>query len=160
MNQLHPADEDPVVHGYLSTLKHIQPRRGFQDRVLVNVWGPPPRWIRQARQGLAQWIESRRIWFVIAAFAAGSLIPVAVGAVVVMAWGEQAARAFGRFGPQVWSAVVTGWNAGLTTTADFLTAHMPDGGTVALISVVTLITTLICVGGLFRMIKAGGTANS
>ena len=160
MDHLTPADEDPVVHGYLTALGRPAPVSGLANRVLVNVWQPKPAWLSRIEAWYGELVESGRIWFVVGAFAAGSLIPIAVSALAVVAWGDQLAWGAGEFGPQLWAAVVTGWNSALSEISKAWTTYMPGSGFLKAAALVTLLTTVICSIGLYRMVRLDGKMRS
>jgi len=160
MDHRTPADEDPVVHGYLTALGQPPAVSGLANRVLVNVWRPKPAWLRRIEARYDELVESGRIWFVVGAFAAGSLIPIAVSALAVVAWGNQLAWGASEFGPQLWAAVVTGWNTALFEISNVWTTYMPGSGVLKAAAFVTLITTVICSFGLYRMVRLDGKMRS
>ena len=121
--------------------------------MLVNVWQPKPAWLRTAEAKYDELVKSGRIWFVVGAFAAGSLIPIAVAALAAFAWGNQIAWGAGEFGPQLWEAAVAGWTAALSEISRIWTTYMPGSGVVTTAALVTLLTTVICSIGLYRMVR-------
>ena len=156
MDHFRPADEDPVVHGYLTALGRPSPAPGLANRVLVNVWKPKPVWLRRLIARYDELVESGRIWFIVGAFAAGSLIPIAVVTVGFVAWGNQIAWGFGEIGPSVWGAVVSAWNTAIGEASTLLNTFMPSGDFLKTAGLVTSITTVICSVGLYRMMRLGG----
>lgn len=156
MDHMTPANEDPVVHGYLTALGRPSPAPGLANRVLVNVWRPKPVWLRRLIARYDELVESGRIWFIVGAFAAGSLIPIAVVTVGFVAWGNQIAWAFGKIGPSVWGAVVSAWNATISESSTLWNMFMPSGEILKTAALVTSITIVICSIGLHRMIRLGG----
>ena len=160
MDHLSPADEDPVVHGYLTALGRPSPASGLANRVLVNVWQPKAAWLRRVEAKYDELVESGRIWFVIGAFAAGSLIPIAVAIVAAVAWGNQLAWGVGEVGPRLWGSVVTGWSSALSEISRIWTTYMPGSGVLKTAALVTLITTVICSIGLYRMVQLDGKMRS
>ncbi len=158
IDRLTPAEEDPEVHGHLAALARHEPRGNFPDRVFVNVWQPAPRRIRDLRLTIREWVDSGRVWFLIGAFAAGSLIPIAVGVVAIATWRGELASALGQAGPGMWSAIVTGWNGTLAEVGSYWAANAPTGETLALVGSAAAVTTVICTVGLHRMVRLGRTA--
>jgi hypothetical protein len=72
-----PAEEDPVLHGMLAALPQPRPSHALEDRVLSGVFRPAPQWLRRARSAWTGLNESGRIWVVVGALAAGSVLPFA-----------------------------------------------------------------------------------
>ncbi len=62
---IQPAEEDPVIHGYLASLQPYSPSPGFEDRVMAHVLAPPPRWIRSARVRYHTVVDSGRVWWLL-----------------------------------------------------------------------------------------------
>ena len=158
IDRLTPAEEDPEVHGHLAALAQHEPHGNFADRVFVNVWRPAPRRIRDLRLSVRKWVDSGRVWFLIGAVAAGSLIPIAVGVAAIATWRGELASALRQAGPPMWSAIVTGWNGTLAEVGSYWVAHAPSGETLALVGSAAAITTVVCTIGLYRMVRLGGTA--
>ena len=160
MNWKTPDEEDPVVHGYLTALGRPQPTSGLADRVLVNVWKPKPRWLRRLAASYTELVESGRIWFVVGAFAAGSLIPIAAAVAGVAAWGNEFAWGAGRVAPELWGGVITGWNAFLAELSATWNTFAPGTDVLLVAGVVTLISTAVCSVGLYRMVRLDGKMRS
>jgi GMP synthase PP-ATPase subunit len=158
MDHRTPADEDPVVDGYLTALGRPAPSPGLANRVLVNVWQPKPRWLRRAEARYDELVESGRIWFIIGAFAAGSLIPITVATVGMVAWGDQIAWGYGEIVSSVWGALVSAWNAAIAEASALWHTLMPSGDVLKIAALVISITTVICSVGLYRMMRLGATA--
>ncbi len=160
MNRNTPAEEDPVVHGYLTALRRPEPRPGLANRVLVNVWQPKPRWLRRFEASYADLVESGRIWFVLGAFAAGSLIPVAASVALVWAWGNQLAWGADRVVPDLWAGIVAGWQAAVAEVSAVWNASIPGTDLLMTAAIVTVVTTVICSVGLYRMVRIRGKMRS
>jgi hypothetical protein len=70
-----PAEEDPVLHRYLADAAGFAPAPGLENRVLAWVRRPPPAWIAALRRTMDRYNASGQAWYVLGAFALGSLLP-------------------------------------------------------------------------------------
>jgi len=124
-----PAEEDPVLHGYLSALPGFAPSGGLRDRVLTHVWAPLPQWVRQAQDRWVVLVESGRVWYVIGAIAAGSLIPLGVITGLLIAFSSQIAVLstwmIARFGPELSGLVAIYWAAATQSVTSWWAANAP-----------------------------------
>ncbi len=157
---LSPADEDPVVHRYLARLSTPEPAPGFDRRILVNVWGPAPAWVRSARARITDHVDSGRVWFVLGALAAGSLIPVAVAITAFGVWGSQMSWVTGRIAPELWAAMTAAAGAGLGQVTNTWARYMPSQSVLVVAVLVWVPIAFICVVGLRRMLRGNGVVNS
>lgn len=158
IGRLTPAEEDPEVHGHLAAIARHEPRGNFADRVFVNVWRPAPRRVRELRLAVREWVDSGRVWFLVGALAAGSLIPIAVGVAAIARWRSELAAALRRAGPAMWNEIVEGWSGTLAEVGSSWAAYAPAGEMLALVGSAAAITTVVCTVGLYRMLRLGGTA--
>lgn len=69
-----PAEEDPFVHQWLSSLSHFSPQSGFDERVLSRVWRPDPLWMQTLRRLARRTLQRRLAWRWGAALAASSCL--------------------------------------------------------------------------------------
>jgi hypothetical protein len=126
---LTPAEEDPVLHGYLATLPQAMPSQGLQRRVLTRVWRPAPRWVREAEARWIDSVESGRIWFVLGAIAAGSLIPLAVTTGLLVTFSSQigalSAWMISEFGPELSGLLAMYWAAATQSVTSWWAAVAP-----------------------------------
>lgn len=110
-----PAEEDPILHDYLSALPNLAPRVSLETKVLTHVWRAPPRWVGQMQRRWVESVETGRIWFVLGALAAGSLIPLGVAAGLTIAFADQIGALgtwmVARFGPSSTQSVTSWWAA-------------------------------------------------
>jgi hypothetical protein len=137
--QLTPAEEDPVVHRYLSALPSLAPTAGFEDRVMAQVWRPTPAWIQRIRCAAAGLFPRRRAWVWAGGLATASTCSLAI-IIALMATNsvqvETAWSAFtGGLGLPAWRATISG-TIGLVSSV------------VAYSRLITLNTTMLVSAGL------------
>lgn len=151
---LMPAEEDPILHRYLSLLPAAVPAAALGERVLSGVWRPAPRWVRRSRAVIDDMIASGRIWLVIGALAVGSLVPLAASLVLVRVFAESIGgglRWFVAEGiPFAWVAVAADMEQFAGTVASTLAAHGLTGGELLATGVGATVTMIGCAIGLCR----------
>lgn len=149
-----PAEEEPVLHGQLSTLPRFAPTRFFEDRVMSGVRRPLPALLRSLRERFDEWVESGRIWLTVGGLAAGSLIPtgIVIGLTVTF-WheiGSFGSRVLGDVVPSAWAGVTSQVAEGTGAAHDAVAAAVPSGGALLGVSVAMVLALGGCAWGLYR----------
>ncbi len=158
MNELTPAQEDPLVHRMLATLPAWSPGVGFDNRVLARVWRPHPWWLRRIE---AQWddlVETGQVWLIVGAFALGSLIPIIALTTLVAAHtaeiGWFLAWLVAEGIPVAWAAVWAFISGIVSTVNAMASALLPDARAVLAAIVAYLVLLAACAWGLYRTMGA------
>ena len=124
-----PAEEDPILHDYLSALPNFAPRVSLETKVLTHVWRAPPRWVGQVQRRWVESVETGRIWFVLGALAAGSLIPLGVAAGLTIAFADQIGALgtwmVARFGPSIAGVLAAYWASSTQSVTSWWAANVP-----------------------------------
>ncbi len=159
-NGLTPAEEDPILHRYLSLLPAAVPTAALSERVLSGVWRPAPRWVRRGRAAIDDMAASGRIWLVIGVLAVGSLLPLVASLVLVRVFADSIGdglRWFVAEGiPFAWVAV-TGDVAWLATEAtNILAEHGLTRGDLLAAGIGAAVAMTGCAVGLRRTMTPSG----
>jgi hypothetical protein len=148
------AEEDPEVHRYLVTLERYAPHPSLADRVLVRVRRPDPRWLRDVRDRAAALVASGRIWYVVAAFAIGSLIPqialVALGTAYADVLSQYAGLMTAQFLPRLLEAALSAITGARFIITSRLGVALPLGLTLWEAAAIAAALTLAAAYGLHR----------
>ncbi len=152
-----PAEEDPLVHGFLMTLPHFAPRAGIENRVLTHVRLPFPPWLRQLREQAQSPGAIRAMWMVVGVFAAATAATVSgVIAITITYWAELTAG-LSRFGEHIALPalrVVPDSSEELLLTLNAMIAELvPSGTTLMLGAAISTVIFALCAWGLHRTIR-------
>ncbi len=152
-----PAEEDPLVHGFLMTLPHFAPRAGIENRVLTHVWLPLPSWLRQVSEQAQSPGAIRAMWMVVGVFAAATAATVSgVIAITITYWAELTAG-WSRFGERIALPalrVVPDSSKELLSTLNVMIAELvPSGTTLMLGAAISTVIFALCAWGLRRTIR-------
>ncbi len=152
-----PAEEDPLVHGFLMTLPHFAPRPGIENRVLTHVWLPFPPWLRQVREQAQSPGAIRATWMVVGVFAAATAATVScVIAITITYWAELTAG-LSQFGERIALPalrVVPDSSKELLSTLNVMIAELvPSGTTLMLGAAISTVIFALCTWGLHRTIR-------
>jgi hypothetical protein len=157
VTDLTPAQEDPVVHGYLSSLQTFSPRAGFEDRVMSRVWQPVPAWLRPLVRRARTVAHPKRAWVLAGGLAFTSSVFVTALVVLVVSNWVHVETAWQLFSGTVllgtWSVVIH-WTAA-SVAAAVRWFQLLDVGRITLAVACCLATAvmLVSVWGLRRTIK-------
>jgi hypothetical protein len=111
VTQLTPAEEDPIVDRWLSSLPEFAPHAGFDDAVMRRVHVPVPLWLQTVQSGTRRLFSGKRAW----AWAGGLATSSAVSMAVLISWAvshwvqvETAWSLFvDRYAVDAWRATIT-----------------------------------------------------
>lgn len=82
VTQITPAEEDPIVDRWLSSLPEFAPQAGFDDAVMARVFRPVPLWLQTVQTGTRRLFSRKRAW----AWAGGLAASSAISMVVLVTW--------------------------------------------------------------------------
>ena len=78
VTQLTPAEEDPIVDRWLTSLPELSPGDGFADAVMARVWVPVPHWVQSVQNMTRALLGRKRVWVWAGGLAASSAASIAV----------------------------------------------------------------------------------
>jgi hypothetical protein len=154
---LPPAEEDPVIDGYLASLQHYSPSQGFDDRVMAQVFTPAPRWLQSARTRVRSLVESGRVWWLLGglsgAYAVSLSLIVTLIALNTAGVGSFISSLLSNVGLPAWRAFL-GMAAGITRSAYSVFSTTTVSGQIVLAAAATL-TVLFVFNGwmLYRLMQ-------
>ncbi len=106
-----PAEEDPVVHGWLASLPELAPRLGFEDAVMSRVRVPAPSWVLSVQNATRHVFAGKRVWMWAGGLAATSAVSLAIVVTLTVSYWMQVETAWSLFATgfavEAWRAVVT-----------------------------------------------------
>ncbi len=143
-NGLTPAEEDPVLHQYLTTLPSFTPATSlFEERVLARVRRPVPGWLRQVHGAVRGFARTGRVWLVLGPLAVGSVISITAAVIVATVYASDVGRFF------TWL-----WGEGLPTAWSHTRADFTEAAAAVSLTFGTLASSagilLLCGWGLYR----------
>ena len=111
VTQLTPAEEDPIVDRWLTSLPELSPGDGFEDAVMARVWVPVPHWVQSVQNMTRALLDRKRVWVWAGGLAASSAASIAVIVALVVSHWVQIETAWsllaGSFLLEVWRLGVT-----------------------------------------------------
>ncbi len=138
---LPPAEEDPVIDGYLASLQHYSPSQGFDDRVMAQVFTP----------------ASGRVWWLLGglsgAYAVSLSLIVTLIALNTAGVGSFISSLLSNVGLPAWRAFL-GMAAGIARSAYSVFSTTTVSGQIVLAAAATL-TVLFVFNGwmLYRLMQ-------
>lgn len=152
-----PAEEDPLVHEWLSSLPALEPRPGFEDAVMARVWQPAPQWVRSFQRLGARVFGGRRTWVWLGGAAAASVVSVlTVGVWAATHW-MQVETAWSVFvngyAREAWRVAVTALANGTAMVLHITQALGVTAQAVLLASLVGTAISAACAWGLFHIVR-------
>ena len=78
VTQLTPAEEDPIVDRWLTSLPELSPGDGFEDAVMARVWVPVPHGVRSVQGTTRALLDRKRVGMWAGGLAASSAASIAV----------------------------------------------------------------------------------
>ena len=157
VTDLTPAQEDPILHGYLTALPTYSPRAGFEDRVMSRVWQPAPAWVRPLTRSARAFAHPKHVWALAGGLAFTSCVFVTAMVALTVAYWMHVETAWRLFSSTIvlgtWSVVVH-WTAA-TIAAAVRWFQLLDVGrvTLAVASCAATVVVLSSAWGLLRTVK-------
>lgn len=156
-----PAEEDPIVDRWLTSLPELSPSADFESAVMARVWVPAPRWVQSVQTATRAVFQRKRLWMWAGGLAASSAASLAVIVTLMISHWVQVETAWSTF---VGGFVVEAWRASVALIGQTVATGMAMrdmwglNGTVVLFALLAAAAVTACSGwGLYRLMTSFDT---
>ena len=153
-----PAEEDPMVDRWLTSLEAFSPSADFEEEVMARVWVPAPRWMQSTRRVARALFSRRRVWVWTGGLAASSAAVMAVVVAFALSHWIQVETAWAVF---VNGVALEAWRAGVALLAQAMATTLTarevwgiTGSTVVFACIAGAAVTTVSALGLYRTMKS------
>ncbi len=155
VTKLTPAEEDPIVDRWLTSLPELSPSADFEDAVMARVWAPAPHWVQSVQRVAGTLFDRKHAWKWATGLAASSAASVAVIVTLAVNYWVQLETAWASF---VDGVAIDLWRAGtawlgqtVATTVAFGESWGVNGTVVTYASIAGFVVTAFSAWGLHRV---------
>ncbi len=150
-----PAEEDPIVDRWLTSLAELSPSADFEDAVMARVWAPAPRWVQSVQRVAGTLFDRKHAWKWAGGLAASSAVSLAVIVTLAVNYWVQLETAWASFvdgvAIDVWRAGVAWLGQAVTTTVALGELWGVNGTVITYASIAGIVVTAFSAWGLHRV---------
>jgi hypothetical protein len=156
VTQLTPAEEDPIVDRWLTSLQELSPGVNFEDAVMARVWVPAPHWVQSVQTATRAMFHRKRLWMWAGGLAASSAASMAIIITLMVSRWVQVETAWSTF---VDGFVLEAWRASVSLIGQTVATTMAiremwglTGTVVLFASLAGTAVTVCSAWGLYRLL--------